>query len=78
MNKTIITPIAAEYPIEKLNLWDRLFNRYRKVVHSRGSEIWHKSYYGQKIAGSDYTKFYNEYIVIDRLTGSFDIVKYYD
>ncbi len=55
---------------EKLSLWDRWFNRYRREVHQRGSATWHRTYDGMKLAGSDFTRRWVEYRVIDRLTGS--------
>jgi hypothetical protein len=64
---------------EKLNLWDRLFNRYKKTIHARGSEQWFKScgYTGLRIPGSEFQRNYVEYLIIDRLTGSEKIEKIY-
>lgn len=66
---------------EKLNLWDRLFNRYRKEVHDRGTTINRRFYRkdGVIIPGSESeseTKWV-EYRVIDRLTGSETIKREY-
>ncbi len=67
-----------KYLPERLSLWDRWFNRYRREIWSRGSETWHKQYQGSKLAGSEYQETYVEYLVIDRLTGSVTIKKEYD
>ena len=56
---------------EKLNLWDRLFNRYRKEVIE---EVVIKGSYrdldGAKIPNSESLRRAVKYRVIDRLTGS--------
>jgi len=59
---------------EKLNIWDRLFNRYRKVVSSRGTEEWMKV-----VKGKEYTCYrdYVEYTITDRVTGSETIQREY-
>ncbi len=60
---------------EKLNLWDRLFNRYRKEVMEEGNELWtaYRPFGGSVRYGRDYVK----YKIIDRLTGSVTIKKEY-
>lgn len=65
------------YTPEKLNLWDRLFNRYRRVLHDRGAETWRASQHGVPIAGSEISRIWIEYRVIDRLTGSVTIERDY-
>ena len=60
---------------EKLSLWDRLFNRYRKTIHARGTQLFGRFYGTAKIA--EYEKAYVEYLVVDRLTGSETIKKEY-
>jgi hypothetical protein len=63
---------------EKLSLWDRWFNRYKRTIHKRGSETWNIfNIYGEKIPTSNYSRSYVEYLVIDRLTGSERIEKEY-
>jgi hypothetical protein len=59
---------------ETLNIWDRMFNRYRKVVSNRGTEKW-KRY----VDGKEYTHLrdYVEYTVTDRVTGSETIQREY-
>lgn len=53
---------------EKLNLWDRIWNRYRKEVADRGSI---DGYYMGFMGTREYvTREWIEYRVIDRLTGS--------
>ncbi len=72
---------------EKLNLWDRIFNRYRKEVVERGKEKWFRNYtlsydnhvfglFG-KVPDSDYTREFVIYKIIDRITGSETIEKKY-
>ena len=77
MNNTINQP-------EKLSLWDRLFNRYRKVIHQRGHETWEKRYGagsilhpGQVVPCSGYNRDWIEYKIIDRVTGSETIDRVY-
>ncbi len=62
---------------EKLSLWDRLFNRYRRTIHNRGSETWNKYAYDIKIPNSSYKRDYVEYLITDRVTGSEHIEKEY-
>lgn len=53
---------------EKINIWDRFFNRYRRVVDNRGLEVWTAhDIYGK---GFKYKRDYVDYKVIDRLTGN--------
>ena len=65
---------------EKLNLWDRIFNRYKKIIHKRGTEqylpLWNNRLpdYANLIPIS---RDYIEYLIIDRLTGSEIIKKEY-
>jgi len=69
--------------VEKLNLWDRLFNRTRKTIIERGSENWVKYYSnfdlypGEKIPNSGYSRNYVIYKIIDRVTGSESLKKEY-
>jgi len=69
---------------EKIGLWDRLFNRYRKVIHQRGQETWSKRYgegyfwcQGEVIPNSSFTRNWVEYKIIDRVTGSETIEREY-
>ncbi len=63
---------------EKLSLWDRIFNRYRRVIISQGSETWSKrNQLGQVIQNSNFTRDYVTYKVIDRVTGSETIERVY-
>lgn len=57
---------------EKLNLWDRLFNRYRKEILEEGKEKWKRWPYGAEVPSLSiaYVRTYVKYKVIDRLTGS--------
>lgn len=59
----------------RLSLWDRLFNRYIKIVHVRGNESWAKYQYGVKIY--DYNRDWVDYKVVDRVTGSENITREY-
>lgn len=62
---------------EKLNLWDRFFNRYRKEVIEQGCENWEKyvnadgfnHIYCEK-EWRAFSRNYVKYKIIDRLTGS--------
>ena len=62
---------------EKLSLWDRFFNRYKRTIHARGSEQWFQKKHGVRISSSEYTRDWVEYLVVDRLTGSETIEKKY-
>ncbi len=73
---------------EKISLWDRCFNRYRKTIHQRGEEPWCRKYSstpyndalnraGQKIPGSEWDRNWVEYLIVDRVTGSEKIEKVY-
>lgn len=58
---------------EKLTLWDRWFNRYRREVKDQGAEQWQttRTYHGMPVGEPDeYTRHWVEYRIIDRLTGS--------
>jgi hypothetical protein len=61
---------------EKLNLWDRLFNRYRKEVKEQGKENW-TCYHDTGVENFKYMRSYVEYYTIDRLTGSYTIQREY-
>jgi hypothetical protein len=60
---------------EKLNLWDRLFNRYRRIVVDEGREIWTR--YDCMTGYHKYHRHFVKYKVIDRVTGSEIIEKKY-
>lgn len=61
---------------EKLNLWDRLFNRYRREVADRG--IANRQYiWWDGRPPTQFTRPWIEYRVIDRLTGSETIEREY-
>jgi hypothetical protein len=62
---------------EKLSLWDRWFNRYRKTINKRGSETWHSFVNDVLIKGSKYKRDYIEYLIMDRVTGSERIEREY-
>lgn len=68
---------------EKLNLWDRVFNRTRREIVEEGKETWHARfpanhwYEGQIIPNSNYTRSFIKYKIIDRVTGSETIEKVY-
>lgn len=54
---------------EKLSLWDRFFNRYRKTLHARGKRSFRWVRSDGKII-CDGIEAYAEYEVYDRVTGS--------
>lgn len=64
---------------EKLNLWDRIFNRYRREVVEQGKETW--NHYSNPnlywIKPRKYSRDFVKYKIIDRLTGSVKIKKEY-
>lgn len=64
---------------EKVSLWDRWFNRYRKTVYNRGSESWgsRDTCYGVQVGYHEYNRNFVEYLVVDRVTGSERIEKEY-
>ena len=63
---------------EKLSIWDRLFNRYKKTIHKKGSDKWFRTNsLGYRIEGSDYSRDYVEYLITDRFTGSETIKREY-
>ncbi len=69
---------SKKYQPEKLGLYDRFFNRYRRIPIEKGSENWRKrhSYYWCEW----FTKYARDFIVyeiVDRLTGSVKIEKVY-
>ena len=55
---------------EKLNLWDRFFNRYREKPIEEISEKWYREYQGKRLEGSEYIRLKLKFKRIDRLTGS--------
>lgn len=60
---------------EKLNLWDRFFNRYKKTITNRGTENWDHFNRGVKVTTC--SRDFVEYLIIDRVTGSETIEKVY-
>lgn len=78
MNKVPEPTFPTRFDPEKLNLWDRIFNRYRNEFHGKGVEGWHRSCFnGVKIPGSEYPRDWVEYKKIDRLTGGYTIFREY-
>jgi hypothetical protein len=63
---------------EKLNLWDRIFNRYKTIIVEEGTERYVNTRSGVRI-GDVYMRSYVKYKRIDRVTGSEKIIlKYLD
>jgi hypothetical protein len=64
--------------MEKLNLWDRLFNRHKTTIVEQGSENWNRrcQWTGVKL-GEGYSRDFVIYKHIDRVTGSETIEKKY-
>ncbi len=54
---------------EKLNLWDRLFNRYTRTIEGRGASQWTMTLLDSG-KSFPYHRAWVEYRVTDRLTGS--------
>lgn len=69
---------SKKYQPEKLGLYDRFFNRYRRIPTQEGTELWQRSY---TRAWATYTTEYSRdfivYEIVDRLTGSVKIEKEY-
>jgi hypothetical protein len=70
-------PPIPKFAPERLNLWDRMFNRYKTEYYQRGNDTWTKHYYGTEVPGSDYNRSWIEHLVIDRLTGGVEIKRQY-
>jgi hypothetical protein len=58
---------------EKLNLWDRFFNRYRKEIVEEGVETWVKRPYDCELLKYKFNRNFVKYKIIDRVTGSEEI-----
>lgn len=65
------------YQSEKLNWWDRLFNRYKKIVISVEKCPWKRCWVGQPDWTQHFVRTVVTYHVVDRLTGSYTIDKEY-
>ena len=65
------------YQPEKLNFWDRIFNRYKKIPVNQGKETWFRNIHGIKIQDSEFIRSFVEYHKIDRLTGGYEVIKEY-
>lgn len=63
--------------IEKLGLWDRFFNRYRKEILQRGEENFSNYFHGNRIPNSTHAREFVVYKIIDRMTGSETVEKEY-
>jgi hypothetical protein len=63
---------------EKLNLWDRIFNRYKTVIIEEGIETRQlvSTHYGV-IPNSQFDRKFVKYKKIDRVTGSEEIFQKY-
>jgi hypothetical protein len=61
---------------EKLNLWDRIFNRKRQEIVSEGQETWDYHCGGVEI-GAPFIRYFVKYKIINRVTGSETIEKVY-
>lgn len=59
---------------EKLSLWDRFFNRYKKVIVQEGTEGWTSRrrcpYTDVVYEQYDYSRRFVKYKIVDRVTGS--------
>ncbi len=63
---------------EKLNLWDRMFNRYRRDIINRGIQGWaSRDMFGCRIEGSQFKREFVDYKITDRVTGSERIEREY-
>ena len=68
-----------KYAPEKLNLWDRFFNRYKRIPVREFTENWVRFYPGTylEIPNSNYIRRVNVYHSVDRLTGGYEIFREY-
>ena len=65
---------------EKLSLWDRLFNRYRREVHGRGQEKWGSTPTCNGLPIGEPRLYFRDWVehrTVDRLTGSYTIKRDY-
>lgn len=62
---------------EKLSLWDRLFNRYRREIVQQGQTECYHAMYGVRLLNSEHVRDWVLYKVIDRVTGSEELEKVY-
>jgi hypothetical protein len=59
------------YPVEKLGIWDRIFNRYKVVLVETSSERWYKwTRPGWEYIKESFCRDYALYHKVDRLTGN--------
>lgn len=68
------------YQPEKLSLWDRWFNRYKKVPFQHGidvKKVYDHTWNYEKPLETTYRNPYVIYHIIDRLTGGYSIKKEY-
>ena len=65
--------------MEKLNLWDRIFNRHRREIVERGHETWRRSWDDNSgfSKSNEYIREFVIYKVVDRVTGSEEMEKVY-
>ena len=69
------------YQPEKLNLWDRCFNRYKTLPINKGRELWEEQMASHGVRYGNIHKFdrtFTEYHIIDRLTGGYTVKKVYE
>lgn len=65
---------------EKLSLWDRFFNRRRKIVIEEGREGWcnyRRDEFSINVHEIRYMREFVKYAIVDRLTGSVTLKKDY-
>jgi hypothetical protein len=68
----------TNYQPEKLNIWDRFFNRYKTIPVEEGEEVWTRTRYEiWNYPKFEYARKYIKYHKIDRLTGSYMIFQKY-
>lgn len=62
---------------EKISVWDRWFNRYRREIVEEGTELWVKRPHDCDLLKYEYQRQFVKYKIIDRVTGSERIEKEY-
>lgn len=71
------TPTIPPATLEKLSIWDRWFNRYKKTIYNQGKEPWARTNIRTGNVVNYYSRNYVEYIITDRITGSQTIERKY-
>jgi len=69
--------ITTAYQPEKLNLWDRIFNRYKEIPIEMGNSSWSRAIDGVILENTKYVRTFVVYHIVGPLTGGYTIDKRY-